>query len=90
MRWLRAALVRLRGLFASDRLERELEDELDAHLRMHVDDNIRAGLAPDESSRRRSDIAIVAVCPCLNMSRRISATVCVRFERVPASPVSPY
>jgi predicted permease len=52
MRRIRAGLVRLRGLFSKGSFERELEEELDAHITMHVDDNIRAGMTPDEARRQ--------------------------------------
>ena len=51
MRALRALLWRLRELVAGDRRERELAEELESHLQMHVDDNVRAGMAPEEARR---------------------------------------
>ncbi len=51
MRQLRAWLLRLKGLFRKDARERELADELESHLQMHVDDNIRAGMSPQEAHR---------------------------------------
>lgn len=50
MRSLRAWLVRALDLFAG-RKEREFADELTTHLELHVDDNLRAGMAPDEARR---------------------------------------
>jgi len=38
-------------LFRRQRLERDLRDELAAHLEMHVADNLRAGLSPEEARR---------------------------------------
>ena len=52
MRQLRAWLVRLRGLFERARAERELAEELELHLEMHVEDNVRAGMTPDEARRQ--------------------------------------
>jgi hypothetical protein len=49
---LRAALIRLATVFASGRRERELARELDSHIQMHTDDNIRAGMPPDEARRQ--------------------------------------
>ena len=46
MKGLRAWLRRLAGLFPNERRERELADELESHLEMHVDDNLRAGMSP--------------------------------------------
>ena len=35
-----------------DRLDRELADELEAHLEMHIDDNRRLGMSADEARRQ--------------------------------------
>ena len=51
MRHLRAWLIRFKGLFLKDARERELADELESHLQMHVDDNIRAGMSPQDARR---------------------------------------
>jgi predicted permease len=51
MRKLRAALLRLKGLFLKSARERELADELESHLQMHIDDNLRAGMSPPEARR---------------------------------------
>jgi macrolide transport system ATP-binding/permease protein len=45
----RAWLARLAGLVT--RNDRELAEELESHLQMHVDDNVRAGMSPDEARR---------------------------------------
>jgi macrolide transport system ATP-binding/permease protein len=52
MKLLRASIARLIGTFATSRRERELADELDSHLQMHVDDNVRAGMPPGEARRQ--------------------------------------
>ena len=44
--------MRLFGMFGSSRAERELSAELDSHLQLHIDDNIRAGMTPAEARRR--------------------------------------
>jgi predicted permease len=51
MRSLRAWLWRLAGVFASRRSDRDFAAELDSHLQLHVDDNIRAGMTPADSRR---------------------------------------
>ncbi len=51
MRKLRAWLLRFKGLFLKDARERELADELESHLQLHIDDNIRAGMSPQEARR---------------------------------------
>lgn len=48
MRKLRAWLLRFKGLvFKND----DFADELESHLQMHIDDNIRAGMSPHEARR---------------------------------------
>jgi predicted permease len=51
MRRIRALLIRLRGFFIKATRERELADELESHLQMHIDDNLRAGMSPQEARR---------------------------------------
>ena len=48
---LRAWCMRLRELFRGEQLDRELTDELTAHLEMHLADNVRAGMQPEEARR---------------------------------------
>ena len=48
---LRTWWLRFKGLFLKDARERDLADELDSHLQMHIDDNIRAGMSPQEARR---------------------------------------
>lgn len=57
MRRLRAALVRFVSLFRRERWEQELAAEMESHLQLHTDDNIRAGMSPDEA-RRQAIIAL--------------------------------
>ena len=40
------------GLFRSDRVERELSEELESHLQMHIEDNLRSGMSPIEARRQ--------------------------------------
>lgn len=51
MRQLRALLLRCKGLFSKAASERELADEIESHLQMHIDDNIRAGMSLQEARR---------------------------------------
>jgi macrolide transport system ATP-binding/permease protein len=51
VRRLRAALSRLLGTWPSQRREREFAEELESHLQMHVEDNLRAGMPPDLAER---------------------------------------
>ncbi len=50
-RELRGWLVRLVGLFHRKGREREFAEELEGHLAMHIEDNIRAGMSPEEARR---------------------------------------
>ena len=52
MRGLRAFVIRLGGLFGKGRSERELAEEIESHLQLHVEDNLRAGMSPEEAWRQ--------------------------------------
>jgi predicted permease len=49
---LRGHLVRFFGLFLRARREREFAEELESHLAMHIEDNLRAGMSPEEARRQ--------------------------------------
>ena len=51
MRKLRALLVRLWGLPRRNREDREFSEELQSHLEMHIDENIRTGMSPEQARR---------------------------------------
>jgi len=51
MRQLRAWLLRLRSVFLKNKREIDLAEEIESHLQMHIDDNIRAGMSPAEAKR---------------------------------------
>jgi predicted permease len=46
---LRIFLSKLRGLFLKRRLEQEMQDEIDAHLEMQIEDHLRLGMSPEEA-----------------------------------------
>ena len=48
---LREFAWRFRGLFGKNRLDRDLDEELHAHLEMLVDENLARGLGPEEARR---------------------------------------
>ncbi len=52
MRHLRAWLVRLSGFLRSEQGSRDFADEIEAHLQMHTDDNLRSGMNPQEARRQ--------------------------------------
>src|SRR5262245_31083026 len=49
MTWLRIFIHRLCGLFLKRKLERDLEDEIRAHLDMQIEDNLQQGMSPEEA-----------------------------------------
>ena len=51
MRSLRAWVLRLAGSFSAGRRDGEIRRELDSHLQLHIDDNIRAGMSPADARR---------------------------------------
>jgi putative ABC transport system permease protein len=52
MRPLRAWLMRVGGTFGKRRRDRELAAELESHLQMHIEDNVRAGMSAEEARRQ--------------------------------------
>ena len=51
IRRLRGWLMWLFDLFDRGRREREFAEELESHLAMHIEDNLRAGMSPEEARR---------------------------------------
>ena len=51
MRSLRVWLLRLAGSFGRERPDQELADELEAHLLLHIDDNLRRGMSLEQAER---------------------------------------
>ena len=52
MRVLRAWLVRCAGLVRRAQKDRAFADEIETHIQMHTEDNVRAGLPPPEARRQ--------------------------------------
>jgi predicted permease len=52
MRRLRAALIRLASVFGSTKRDRDLDQELEAHVQMLTEHNVRAGMPPAEARRQ--------------------------------------
>jgi putative ABC transport system permease protein len=48
---IRSWIARLRNLFRKQQFERDLNDELATHLEMHIADNLRSGMTPEEARR---------------------------------------
>lgn len=51
MKRLRGWMVRLGGLFRREQQEQELADEMESHLALHIEDNLRSGMTPEEARR---------------------------------------
>ena len=52
MNAIRALLSRLAGVFNQEAKDRELREEIDTHLQMHIEDCIRSGMTPEEARRQ--------------------------------------
>src|SRR5580698_7121503 len=52
MRRLRAWFFRNAGIFRKETDERELNAEMESHLQLHVEDNLRAGMSAEEARRQ--------------------------------------
>src|SRR5882762_9907572 len=49
MSWLRVLASRIRALFLKRHLERELDEELRAHIEMATEENLRKGMTPEDA-----------------------------------------
>ena len=52
MRRLRVWFMRMAGSFHKESRDRELGQEIESNLQLHIDDNLRAGMEPDEARRQ--------------------------------------
>ncbi len=52
MRRLRAWCLRFAAMFGKEQQDYELAEELESHLQMHIQDNLRSGMKPEEARRR--------------------------------------
>jgi len=52
MKRLREWVLRFGGLFNKQRKDRELDDEIESHLQMHIEDNLRLGMTAEEARRQ--------------------------------------
>jgi len=52
MRTLRALWIRLRGMCGARPADEEFAVELESHLQMHIEDNQRSGMSPEEARRQ--------------------------------------
>ncbi|HUZ04814.1 MAG TPA: ABC transporter permease, partial [Acidobacteriaceae bacterium] len=51
MKRFRAWAMRLAGMFHTEQRERELTAEMESHLQMHMEDNLRSGMTPEQARR---------------------------------------
>ena len=51
MRSVRAWLIRIGGFFAGTTKDEDLAAELESHLQLHIDDNMRQGMTPADARR---------------------------------------
>jgi len=51
MRILRVSFLRLRGFFLKKSHERDFAAEMDSHLQLHIEDNLRAGMTHEQARR---------------------------------------
>src|ERR1044072_3789883 len=49
---LRELILRFGGLFNKQRKDHELEEEIESHLQMHIEDNLRLGMSAEEARRQ--------------------------------------
>jgi len=52
MRRLREWILRFGGLFNKQRKDPELDDEIESHLQLHIEDNLRLGMTLEEARRQ--------------------------------------
>lgn len=51
MRSVRAWFAKLAGIFQADRAERSFAEEIESHLALHIADNLKRGMTPEEARR---------------------------------------
>src|SRR5450631_1365709 len=71
MKKLRTWMFRLAGLFSKTNHEQDLAAEIESHLQLHIDDNIRVGMKPDEA-RREAILKLGGVEPTKQACRESS------------------
>jgi len=52
VRGIRAYLIRLSGLFRRKKFEHDLSREIESHLQLHIEDNMRAGMSASQARRQ--------------------------------------
>src|SRR5437868_238518 len=52
MKNIRAYFLRCLGLFDKPRKDRELETEIESHVQLHMEENVRAGMSLEDARRK--------------------------------------
>ena len=97
---LRSSWMRLRSFFSKEQLDRELHAELASHLELHIADNLRSGMNPEEARRdallklggieqTKDPSATPAASHSSNPSFKISASPFASSANPQPSPPSP-
>ena len=93
-------LSQFRGTLHPTAHDRDLADEIESHLQLHIDDNLRAGLSPAEA-RRQALLKFGGVesakeayrarrgLPFFEILNKIFVSPSARSAKIPASPPSP-
>ena len=69
---LRELIVRFSGLFNKQRTDREIDEEIERHLQLHIEGNLRLGMTTDPGTFAAVALllGIVAFFACLIPARR--------------------
>src|SRR5881409_647040 len=51
MKGIREWMMRIGGLFNKQRKDLDLDEEIESHLQLHIDDNLQLGMTPEEARR---------------------------------------
>jgi hypothetical protein len=61
VRQIRGWMARFFGMLNRRRREREFAEELESHLAMRIEDNLRAGMSPEEARRRLTSPKLIGL-----------------------------
>ena len=53
-RWFQRAISLLRNVVRRDQDEREIADEVSAHLSLRIEEKVRSGMKPEEANEQRT------------------------------------
>ena len=83
MKKLRALTLRVAGVFSKDRREQEFAAEIESHVQMEVEDNLRAGMSAEEA-RRAALCGTVAPA----VAGAVGLGACIDLECVTELPIA--